>query len=198
MNKTILLVLSCLFLSGVVLAQDAQELTQTMLEQTIERSTSILSDTQTSVEQKQEAFDVLLQEVCQADLMTKLALGRSGWTDLSEQEQDEFISVFIELLIRSYYNKMEMADMSTVNISYTGNEELSDKKRKLKTVIADDVATYHVDYMFAWHGGRWGIYDMSIDGISLLTSYRSQFSDNLKQHSAVELLEQLRQKVAQL
>jgi phospholipid transport system substrate-binding protein len=185
-------------LAGLSFAQDAETITQDMLKHTIDRSTSILSDEETTVEQKQDAFDVLLLEVCQSDLMTKLALGRAGWVELSEEQRKEFISVFIQVLTRSYYNKMEMADISSVNISYTGNEKLSANKRKLTTVIADDVSSYRVEYMFANYGGRWGIYDMSIDGISLLTSYRSQFADNLKNHSAIELLEELRQKVAEL
>jgi len=195
MKKTIFILMCCLFFSAVARAQDAGVATQDILQSTIDRSVSILSDTNTSLDQKKGSFDVLLQEVCQPDLMAKLVLGRDGWSALNEEQQKDFIALFIQVLTRSYYNKMDMADVSKVKISYVGNEELSPRKRELKTIVADEQNEYKVNYMFALIDGKWGVYDMVIDGISLLTSYRSQFSDYLQQHSAQELLQMLREKL---
>jgi len=190
--KKFLLVLVGLFVcSGFVFA-DPASVTQQHLKETIDQSLEILKNAELSYDEKMFSFEALLKERCHSELMAKLVLGRTGWSKLSEEQQPEFISLFIQMVTRTYYSKMDMADVSDVVFSYGKNMELSGKKRVLETVVEDESGSYHVDYKFALIGGDWGIYDLKIEGVSLLASYRSEYSDYLKQHSGTELIELLR------
>jgi phospholipid transport system substrate-binding protein len=146
------------------------------------------------VEGKINAFENLLNEQCHTELMAKLVLGRSGWAKLSPEQLPEFIHEFIRMMTCSYYTKMDMADISTIKISYGDNEEVSPVKRVINATIADDVNTYRLEYKYAFLDGRWGIYDLVVEGVSLLASYRSEYADYLTQHSGAELIAMLRQK----
>jgi len=194
--KKIILVLVGLVAYTALAAEDATEVTQRLLKETMDRGVEILKDESLDSDHKMATFESLLKERCHTDLMAYLVLGKSGWTSLSKEQQPEFISAFIQMMTRSYYTKMSMADQSTVEISYAENKEISAKKRVLKAFIKDEMNIYTLEYRFAFRGDRWGIYDLSIEGISLLASYRSEYSDYLKQHSGAELIELLEQKAA--
>jgi len=196
--KKILLVLVGLVVCSGFAAEDASEVTQRLLKETMDRGIEILKDASLDDDHKMTTFQGLLRERCHTELMAKLVLGKSGWTSLSEEQRPEFISAFIQMMTRSYYTKMSMADLSTVEISYAENEEISAKKRVLKAFIKDETDIYHLEYKFALIDDHWGIYDLVIEGISLLASYRSEYSDYLKQHSGAELIELLEQKVAEV
>ena len=117
---------------------------------------------------------------------------------LSKEQRPEFIHVFIQMLTSSYYSKMDMADLSSIEISYGENEEVSSKKRLLKAELKDDAGTYHLEYKFAYIDDRWAIYDLVIEGVSLLASYRAEYADYLTQHTGAELIEMLNQKVEEI
>lgn len=190
----ILAAMGCLYSPGF--AEDAAVVTQQLLQDTMDRGTEILTNGALSVDQKMEAFEVLLKERCHTELMAKLVLGKSGWAALTEEQKPEFVSAFIQMVTRSYYNKLNMADVSVVKIAYGENEELSPVKRTLKAQVSDASMSYGLEYNFAQIDGRWGIYDLKIEGISLLASYRAEYSDYLVQNSGESLIALLKQKAA--
>ncbi len=191
MKKFLLVWVGLFVCSGFVFA-DPASVTQQHLKETMDQSLEILKNAELSYDEKMFSFEALLKERCHSELMAKLVLGRTGWSKLSEEQHPEFISLFIQMVTRTYYSKMDMADVSDVVFSYKKNIELSAKKRLLETVVEDESGSYHVDYKFALIGEDWGIYDLQIEGVSLLASYRSEYSDYLKQHSGTDLIEMLR------
>ena len=193
MRKFILLLVGLVACCGFA-AEDSAVVTQQILEETMDRGVEILKDESLGFDHKMDAFEVLLKGRCHTDLMAYFVLGRSGWSQLSAEQRPEFIDSFIQMVTRSYYTKMDMADVLTVKIVYGSNDEISETKRALNAVIKDDVTEYHVKYKMALRSGRWGIYDLEIEGISLLLSYRSEYADYLKTHSGAELIEMLQQK----
>lgn len=195
MKKLLLLLAGC-FVCCSVFADDAAAVTLQLLETTMDRGIEILKDDSMCMEGKINAFEELLNKKCHTELMAKLVLGRSGWMKLSPEQRPEFIHAFIQMVTRSYYTKMDMADVTNVEIIYGENQEISANKRTLQAVIKDEAAQYEVEYKVALIDGRWGIYDLVVEGISLLASYRSEYADYLAQHSGAELVEMLQQKAA--
>lgn len=177
-------------LTGFCQADAAKE-TRTMLENTINQGLEILKCSESSDEQKLKAFDGLLLKNCHTDLMSMLSLGKSGWEAFTPEQRTEFTTAFVNLMTRTYYTKLKQADVSAVVVDYKDNIEVSSSKRSIKTVMGQAGDGFNVDYKFALRKDRWAIYDMEVEGISLIASYRSQFTDFLKSKSAAALLAEM-------
>jgi len=188
---------TAIFLSAALLSvtgfcqDDAAKETRKILEETINQGVDILKCKESSDEQKLKAFDGLLLKSCHTDLMSMLSLGKSGWEIFSPEQRTEFTTSFVNLMTRTYYTKLKQADVTDVKIDYKDNIELSKSKRSIKTVMGQAGDGFNVDYKFALRNDRWAIYDMEVEGISLIASYRSQFTDFLKTKSAAALLTEM-------
>ncbi len=189
-KRTLLCVALCL--TAFFCRADAQRETHKILSRTIDRGIAILKDTRATDDEKLKAYDRLLTDNCHVELMAMLALGRAGWTALSAGQQKEFIAAFLAVMTRSYYNKLGRVDVSHVSVDYGENIDAGANKRTLKTVMKNSGSGFNVDYKFALRNDAWGIYDIEVEGISLIASYRSQFTDFLKSRPAAELLDELK------
>ncbi len=170
----------------------ADEDTRLTLERTIDKGVAILKNKAISDQDKLKAFDTLLSQNCHTELMAMLSLGRAGWTALDKKERDEFVKAFLGVITRSYYNKLSQVDVSHVAVDYLDNIKLSDTRRMIRTVMKNSGEGFKVDYKFALRDKSWAIYDIEVEGISLIASYRSQFDDFIKSSSASALLNELK------
>ncbi len=195
MKKTAILILVLALITTAAFSQqDAKSVTRAIVERTVTKGVAILKDSQTTDAQKLSAFDSLLDENCHTDLMSMLALGKSGWDSLNTQQRTDFTKAFVDLMKRTYYGKLNQSDLSRVEVIYKDNIEITPTKRNLQTVMKNSTSGFNVDYKFALRNQRWAIYDMEVEGISLIASYRSQFDDFLKRRSAAELIRSLESK----
>jgi phospholipid transport system substrate-binding protein len=123
----------------------------------------------------------------------KRALGRH-WQSLSAAEQSEFVSLFTDLLERAYLVKIER--YSGEPIVYTGDSiegELATVKTKFTTKQGTEIP---IEYRLLRHGDRWLVYDVFIEGVSLIANYRTQFDRIMRTGSYQELARRLRAKQA--
>ena len=179
-------------LAAVCCRADEQSETQEILSRTIDKGIAILKDKETSDKQKLESYDKLLTENCHTELMAMLSLGKDGWVSFNPEQRKEFISAFLGVMTRSYFNKLSQVDVSHVSVDYKENVKTGATKRTLKTVMKNSGEGFNVYYNFALREGTCGIYDLEVEGISLIASYRSQFTDFLKTKSASDLLAELK------
>ena len=130
--------------------------------------------------------------------VSKLILG-SHWKSASEVQRQHFTVGFKDLLIRSY---------ATAMFEYTGQEELRYRPVNLKgggriAVVPTDLvipgqAPIPVDYYcLREKSGAWKIYDIQIDGISLILSYRNQYGQYIDTNGLDALIESLQSKTAE-
>jgi phospholipid transport system substrate-binding protein len=153
---------------------------------------AILKDPQLDRAGKQKQFDGLLEESGHLELMAKLALGKNGWESLSEADRPAFVKSFTDVVKRSYYDKLADQDTATFSTEYTGNESLGKGKRALTAVMKSANTQIAVIYKLCLRDERWGIYDVEVEGISLIASYRAQFDDYLAKHAPAELIAELK------
>jgi len=119
------------------------------------------------------------------------ALGRH-WTGRSAAEQAEFVALFTELLERAYVGKIEA--YGGEQIVYTGEVVDGDYaivRSRINTKRRTDMA---LDYRLHRTEGRWKVYDVLIDGVSFVSTYRSEFNRIIQLHSWDELMDRLRKK----
>jgi phospholipid transport system substrate-binding protein len=121
--------------------------------------------------------------------MAKRSLG-IYWKDRSPSEREEFTRLYQELLENSYAGKIE--SYQGEKILY-GKETVDPPYAVVRTVIVTmSGQEIPVNYLLLQDGNRWRIYDVVIEGISLVNNYRSQFASILQKSSFPELMRKLK------
>jgi phospholipid transport system substrate-binding protein len=159
-----------------------------MLKARIESVLKVLENQDlTEPEQKKRIME-LVSPVIDFELMAKLTLGKSNWGRLSETEQERFIDLFVKRLKASYLDKTTLYSGQTV--SYQQGRRSGGKVYVPMEIQARD-KTVSVLYKFYPDGAQWKVYDVEINGVSLIRSYRSQFTEILANGTVRDLFEEL-------
>jgi len=126
--------------------------------------------------------------------MAKRCLGAS-WRSLNAAQRTEFVRLFGELLEASYYDKIER--YTDEKIAYTG-ENLDGDFAEVRSVIVRKNDRIPMDYRLLHKSSNWMVYDVVIEGVSLVSNYRSQFGRVVSESGYGELVRRLRVKVDEL
>ena len=119
----------------------------------------------------------------------KRALGRH-WQGLSEQDRQEFTALFTDLIERAYLSKIER--YSGEKIAYTGETVDSGLATVRTRFVTKQGTEVPIDYRMQQKGDRWLVYDVSIEGVSLINNYRTQFDKIIQTSSYAELVRKLK------
>jgi phospholipid transport system substrate-binding protein len=123
--------------------------------------------------------------------MAKRSLG-SHWRRLSPQQQKEFVTAFTDLLETTYADKIDLYEGQQVE--FVG-ETIDKNYAEVNTrVVGKNRENYSVDYRLHQTGGKWRIYDVVAENISLVNNYRSQFNRVVVNSSVEELIKRIKQK----
>ena len=122
------------------------------------------------------------------------ALGRN-WRSFSPAEQDEFSQVFADLLGRNYLRQIRDGYRDE-KVSIDEEQMLSQQKALVKTRIQRAGGDIPVDYRLWLSPTGWRVYDVNVEGVSLVKNYRAQFSDILIKKKPAELIQQIKDKLA--
>ncbi len=122
--------------------------------------------------------------------MSKRALG-APWNQLKDEERTEFVRLFRTLLTNSYADKVET--YSGDGVQYL-NERTEKDFAEVRTKVSSGKAEIPLDYRLLLKTGDWRVYDVVVDGVSLVNNYRGQFSKIIRSSSYADLVEQLRKK----
>lgn len=125
--------------------------------------------------------------------MAMRSLG-SHWRSIDGQQQSEFIAVFTKLLERTYADQIDLYNGQQV--AYRGERVDGDYVEVDTQLIAADKQRYSVVYRLHKVDGKWLIYDVVAEGISIVSNYRAQFARTLNKTSFPLLLEQMKQKIS--
>lgn len=165
----------------------------------IEQIIAILKDPQySSPEQKKLQHDLIWEHVrvvFDFKVMSRLTLGRE-WKNFTTAEQTEFSEVFSEFLGNTYIKKMQ-GEFTNEKVVFLSQVMLTEKKAEVKSKIIRPTVEVPADYRMRRFKDTWRVYDVIIEGISLIKNYRSQFSKILLKNSPAQLIEQLKDKLAQ-
>ncbi|HDH34389.1 MAG TPA: ABC transporter substrate-binding protein, partial [Nitrospirae bacterium] len=113
--------------------------------------------------------------------MSRRALARH-WKKRTTEEQDEFVDLFSDLLQNTYISKIEKYTDEKVNY----DKEVIRKKGKysiVRTSILSKDITIPIDYRLMRRGDKWMVYDVLVEGVSIISNYRSQYNNILSRKS---------------
>lgn len=122
--------------------------------------------------------------------MSRRALG-APWNTLSDKDKQEFVGLFKSLLVSSYADKIET--YSGEGVQYI-NERTDKDYAEVRTKVLSGKTDIPLDYRLLNKSGDWRVYDVVVDGVSLVNNYRGQFTKILRSSGYPELVEQLRKK----
>ena len=115
------------------------------------------------------------------------------WQARTPAERDEFIQLFADLLERSYIGQIEQYSGGE-KIQYLGDTIEGDQAQVRTKLITKAGTEVPVDYRMHRVGDRWLVYDVSIEGISLVLNYRAQFDRIIRSSSYKVLADKLKTK----
>lgn len=166
-----------------------------LLMETIDKGFAILKDTSLKGEEKvQERRQMLWKEISPIfnfDEMSKRALGQH-WKSRTPEEKREFVELFTTIMKDAYIGKTDTYSGEKVVIV---SEKQDKKYATVQTKIITNKGTeVSVDYNMLNNPGGWAIYDVIIEGVSLVNNYRSQFNNILIKSSYKELVQKIKAK----
>jgi len=127
--------------------------------------------------------------------MGKRSLGKKSWRKRTPEERKAFVDVFGKLLENSYANKLE--NYSDEKINYI-DEIVKGKYAMVKTEVVRKNDSINVDYKLIEGSSEWLVYDITVEGVSLIKNYRSQFGKIIHNDSFDTLMDKLNAKVKKL
>ena len=137
---------------------------------------------------KEKKINKIVNSIFDFPLMAKLALGRKHWPKLTPPQREKFTRLFVEMLMTSYREKVSL---------YTDENVLFKPAVKNKSTVYIPMELKSKDKKVAiLHklrkaNNRWKVYDVEVQGISILLTYKSQFDDILSRGTVEDLLSRL-------
>lgn len=157
---------------------------------TILKDPSLKGEAQTK--KRRDALRSAIDERFSFQKMSQFSLARH-WKTISPAQQKSFVILFGKLLEEVYVAKIE--SYTDEKIEYTG-ESVSKKKAKIYSEVITDEIKIPIEYrMFKAGENNWMVYDMLIEGVSLIKNYRTQFDELLQKGSFETLMEDLKKKI---
>jgi phospholipid transport system substrate-binding protein len=163
---------------------------------TVDQILKILTDPALKGEAKtQERRAKLRQVVLQRfgfTEMSKRSLGRN-WNERTPQERKEFVRLFTDLLERAYVDRVEgYTGEKILYIEETVDGTYSEVRSKIVTKKSQEVP---ITYRLQNNDSNWEVYDVIIEGVSLVNNYRTQFSKIIRTSSYDELVKKMQGKL---
>ena len=124
--------------------------------------------------------------------MSKRSLARH-WKKRTQREKEEFIDLFGKLLERTYLDKVE--GYSGEKVLYVGERVDGNYGIVVVKIVTRKDTEILVKYKLKKKGSEWLVYDISIEGVSLVNNYRKQFNSIMTRSSYEDLIKKLRRKV---
>jgi len=149
---------------------------------------SVLQNKDIDQKAKKRKISKIVTPAFDFPLIAKLALGRTHWPKLTRPQREEFTKLFTELLKASYLAKIEL---------YKDEKVLFKPSMQKKKTVYIPTELIHKDkkvailYKLRKVDKRWKIYDMEIQGVSVILTYRSQFDEILRRGTVEDLLSRL-------
>ena len=168
------------------------------IKQTTEKILSIVADPALKDPDRAEERKRLIRKAVDERFdwkeMARRALARH-WAKRTEEEKREFVSLFGQLMDRTYMNKVQ--GYSGEKVTY--GEEIVDGEYGVVNVRISTAKDREipVKYRVKKKGEDWFVYDISIEGVSLVNNYRVQFNNIISRYSYKRLIKKLKDKVAQ-
>ncbi|MDC0598782.1 ABC transporter substrate-binding protein [Gammaproteobacteria bacterium] len=155
---------------------------------------SMLKDPNFSVEEAQEEISATVKKAFDSRAVAQSVLS-TNWRQASKEQQDEFELLFAEILENTYIGRLEAYTNEVVE--YSG-EDIRNNRSTVNTLVITESADIPVNYKLRLRSDGWFIYDVEIENVSMVSSYRETYRSVVRSSGMDGLLTQMRDKIAEL
>lgn len=141
-------------------------------------------------EERRHEIEEIIKHRVDYEEMARRALG-APWSTLSHRDQHEFVDLFVQLLRDTFAGRI--TEHSDEQVSFLG-ELREDAFAEVKAQMKGRKIDTPVDFRLIHRAHEWRVYDVVIDGASIVSNYRSQFTSIIRDISYVGLVKKMRQK----
>jgi phospholipid transport system substrate-binding protein len=145
-------------------------------------------------EERRHEIEGIIRQRVDYQEMAKRTLG-TQWSSLTHHEQREFVDLFVQLLRDTFAGRI--SERSDEQVLYLG-EQQEDGFAEVKTQLKGRKIDTPIDFRLIHRSGDWRVYDVVIDGASIVSNYRSQFTTIIRDVSYGGLVKKMRQKAVAL
>lgn len=125
--------------------------------------------------------------------MSRAVVGRDYWQQASAATQQQFIKEFTRYVIKTYSGAIQSYDGERIKFYPMRGDASSQARVQIdSSILRKDGPSIQMQYRLVNEGGQWMIYDFSVDGISIVQNYHSQFAGTLRQGGMEKLVAQIR------
>jgi phospholipid transport system substrate-binding protein len=165
------------------------------IKQKVDRTLKVLGDQSLNAPgmetKRRQTLRAIADEIFDWEEMAKRSLG-IHWKERTPEEKKEFVKLFADLLDRTYMGKIEK--YSGEKIAYD-SETIDGKYALLESkILTKNDTEVAVNYWLMNKNGTWWVYDVSVEGVSLIKNYRTQFNEILARSAYPELVKKLKSK----
>lgn len=137
------------------------------------------------------AKDIVLPHV-DISAMSRLALGRESWQKADKAQRQDFMEQFTDLLVRTYATALSAYTNETMKFKPIRGDISKKKRVQVDSIIYQQGGpAIPVSYRLLLRDGVWRVYDITVDGVSMIQSFRSQFASTIAQQGMDGLLKDM-------
>jgi phospholipid transport system substrate-binding protein len=165
------------------------------VEATVKKVLDVLRDpklkTPAAKEIKKEKLRIIYKDMFDEMEFSKRTLARN-WNKFTPQQRVEFVNLFEQILEKTYIDKI--LDYSNEKIEFYKENMISENQAEIQSKIITSSKEIPIFYRTLLKDGKWKVYDVVVENVSLVQNYRTQFNDILADNTPEQLLEILRKK----
>lgn len=172
--------------------QPPQELIETTASKMLEKLKQEKATLKANPDRVYDLVNTIVVPHFDFELMAKRVLGKH-WRDATAKQREEFVEAFKGVLVRTYANRL--TEYTDYKINYLKSPAEPEPGR---AVVRSEVALpgqmpVQIDYRLLLRGENWKVYDVAIEGVSLVTNYRSSFNTEITQGGIDQLISRLQE-----
>jgi len=168
---------------------------RTVVEHATQQVLNTLENNAERIKNDPEAVQALVADIVlprfDFELMSRFVLGRY-WRDASDAQREAFTQAFRDLLVRTYARALDGYSGEDVRIPPQRIPDDTDRVNVQTEILQVDGPVIPVDYALFFRNAQWKVFDVTIEGVSLVQNYRAQFSDIARADGLDALIERVR------
>ncbi|HKL27468.1 MAG TPA: ABC transporter substrate-binding protein [Desulfuromonadales bacterium] len=194
--KSILYLVVCCGVMLLVGGQPAFGATgpQTQLEKSVNQILQLLRDETLQDDVRKKQITDLVRQRFTLRVMSQYVLGPQ-WRTTSEEERERFVTLFSDLLEASYVDKINA--YNDEEVSFVG-EQIRENRASVETLILTGSKEIPIEYRLVDANGEWLVYDVIVEGVSLVRNYRSSYREIVRKDGMAKLLDRMEEKLVEI
>ena len=176
------------------LAAAASEPPRVVVEQTIQQVLDTLEQNAAVIDDNPDAVEALVADIVlprfDFELMSRFVLGQH-WRQADSAQREAFTAAFRDLLVRTYISAIDEYSGEDVQIPAQRIPDDADRVSVQTEIVRPDGPSIPVAYALFLRDEQWKVFDVTVEGVSLVQNYRAQFSDIVRADGLDELIERV-------